>query len=107
MFAKGYDPKRNMGGRPKKARNKTTVEIQNALTKILEGEVEYVGEVLSNLRLTDPKEYLKFTLKMSEFILPRRSTINANIEGEIGVKLNKIEVQILNNEIKNKDDESI
>ena len=98
MFKPGPDPRRNNKGRPKKAKNKSVIEIQNALTNILEGQIDSVLAVLENLKQTNPSEYLKYTLKLSEFVLPRRSTINANLEGEVGVKLNKIEVEVVKNE---------
>lgn len=62
----------NPTGRPKGSLNRTTVELKEAIKKVVDSELSNTKKYLSQL---EPKERLDFLVKILPYILPKQNQI--------------------------------
>ncbi len=62
----------NPSGKPRGAKNRTTIEVKQALQKIVDKELDQVDKYLKQL---EPKERLDFLIKLLPYVTPKQSEI--------------------------------
>ena len=80
------------GGRKQGIPNKSTKQIRELLTSILQEEIERIPELFD--AITDPKRRLDALAKLLPFIAPKMQSIKEEQEDEN--QISKIEVEIIN-----------
>ena len=80
------------GGRKQGIPNKSTKQIRELLTSVLQEEIERIPEYFNTI--TDPKQRLDALAKLLPFIAPKMQSIKEVKEDEN--QINKIEVEIIN-----------
>lgn len=86
-FEKGYDPNRNLNGRPKGAANRITAELREAFAMLLENNLEQYEIWLAQVAADDPAKALDLAMKISERFVPMLS--RQEITGKDGEDLFK------------------
>ncbi len=66
-FTKGYDPKRNIKGRPKGAKNRTTEQLRQLLLDFVNDNIEDLQASFDKL---DHKDKLIFLERILKYVLP-------------------------------------
>jgi len=81
-FAEGNE------GRPKGIPNKTTTEIREAFSELLQGNLEQLKVDIASL---EPKERVKLLLDMAQFVVPKLRSIDlqSDIEETITIDFNE------------------
>lgn len=80
------------GGRKQGIPNKSTKQIREQLTSVLQEEIERAPELFN--AITDPKQRLDALAKLLPFIAPKMQSIKEVKEDEN--QISKIEVEIIN-----------
>lgn len=89
------------GGRQKGTPNKVTKAVRGTLVKFINRNMRTIQSDFDKL---DPKDRLTLLEKFLPYILPKQSTIKAEISDLTEDELNSVATRILN-EIKSNDDE--
>jgi hypothetical protein len=92
-FVKGQSG--NPKGRVKGTPNKTTAEIKEIITRIVGNQLEHIEKDLDKIRKSDPAEAMRLSQKFIEYVLPKQSKID--LEGELTHKVEKVVIEIKNN----------
>lgn len=58
-------------GRPKNSVNRSTKEIRDLFSNLLQCNLDYVQESLDIIRVNQPQKYIELLLKLSEYVLPK------------------------------------
>lgn len=74
-FIKGSPPG---PGRPAGSPEKVTKNAREILVKILDNQMEYVGEALDRLREKDEGEYVNTIARLLNFIIPKKTEQDVN-----------------------------
>ena len=76
-FKKGDDPNRG-GGRPPGRENKVTAEIRQAYADLIHGNLDNITMWLQDVAERDPQKAIDLLIKLSPFVLPKKTEINAS-----------------------------
>ncbi len=82
----------NPSGRPKGSANKTTNNIREAFTKLVEDNLENMTLWLSDVAADSPKEALDIINKMAEYTTPKLARVENKIETDEEINEVKIEI---------------
>lgn len=85
----------NPNGRKKGTPNKTTAELKEIITRIVGNQLEHIEKDLEKIRKTDPAEAMRLSSKFIDYVLPKQTKME--IEGELKHKVDKVVIQIKNN----------
>lgn len=69
--------KKKFGGRAKGTPNKTTAELRERFTSILESNIETIQNDLNSL---EPKDRIKTLLEISKFVIPTLKAVENKID---------------------------
>lgn len=86
-FQPGYDPNRNLSGRPKGSPNKITEEIKEAFALVLENRLPDLERWLMQVSHDDPAKAIDLLIKLSNRFLPELA--RTEITGKDGEDLFK------------------
>ena len=75
-------PRKNKGGRPKGALNRTTASVRETIARVAERRAEDVERWLIGVAANDPAKALDLYLRMIEYHIPKLS--RAEVTGEDG-----------------------
>jgi hypothetical protein len=81
-------------GRPRGALNRSTEQAKLAVARLANQGLDALREDLEKIRKEDPLEAAKIYLKLLEYIVPKKQTIE--LSGEINQKIQQISVNIQN-----------
>lgn len=103
---KGPEDGRNLNGRPKGARNKTTNAIREAYQNLVELNLENMSGWIAQIAADDPNKAMDTMIKLSEYIIPKlaRQELTGN-DGEDLFKNVKFEFGPDVNDDKERDNE--
>lgn len=79
-------------GRPAGALNRSTEQAKLAIARIANGGLDVLREDLERIRKTDPIEAAKLYLRLLEYIVPKKSSIE--MKAEIDQRIQQISVNI-------------
>jgi hypothetical protein len=79
-------------GRPAGALNRSTEQAKLAIARIANGGLDVLKEDLERIRKTDPIEAAKLYLRLLEYIVPKKSSIE--MKAEIDQRIQQISVNI-------------
>jgi hypothetical protein len=68
----------NPNGRPKGTENKVTKEIREAYANLIHGNLDNITEWLQRVAARDPQRAIDLLIKLSPFVLPKKTEINAS-----------------------------
>lgn len=74
-FEKG---RKKTGGKKKGTPNKTTAEIREILTGIIQNEIPHVEKALLSLRQDNESAYIDKVQKLMEYVLPKKRDITSD-----------------------------
>ncbi|MCK9308682.1 MAG: DUF5681 domain-containing protein [Candidatus Cloacimonetes bacterium] len=83
MFQKGVSG--NPNGRPKGGSNKDTIAIKKAYTALLTNNVPKVQRWLDRVAADDPAKALDFLIKLSPFVVPKKTENDITLENPINI----------------------
>jgi len=69
-FEKGYDPNRNVNGRPKGSANKISEELRESFAQMLENNMDQFEQWIARVAETDPAKAMDLYIKVSERFIP-------------------------------------
>jgi hypothetical protein len=87
MFKKGESG--NPNGRPKGGTNASTEKIKLAYTQLLEGNLDKIQTWLNQTAAEDPARALDFLIKLSPFVVPKKSEQDISIDTPIQIVIPK------------------
>ena len=90
-FQKG-DTNINRSGRKRGVMNRSTEQAKLAIVRLANKGLDNISEDLDKIRKTDPIEAAKIYLKLLEYIVPKKASIE--LSGEIHQKIQQISVII-------------
>ncbi len=73
-----FKPGHNAGGRPPNAENKVNRNIKEAYQNLIESNLDNLSEWLKRTAEQNPKQALEVILRLSEFVLPKRTNMTLN-----------------------------
>jgi len=79
-------------GRPPGQLNRSTEQAKLAIARIANGGLDVLREDLERIRKTDPIEAAKLYLRLLEYIVPKKSSIE--MKAEIDQRIQQISVNI-------------
>lgn len=79
-------------GRPKGAINRSTEQAKLAISRIANEGIDILREDLQRIRKSDPLEAAKIYIRLLEFIVPKKSSVD--IKGEIDQRIHQISINI-------------
>jgi hypothetical protein len=79
-------------GRPPGQLNRSTEQAKLAIARIANGGLDVLKEDLERIRKTDPIEAAKLYLRLLEYIVPKKSSIE--MKAEIDQRIQQISVNI-------------
>jgi hypothetical protein len=88
-FAKGN---KLSNGRPKGAINRSTEQAKLAVARLANSGLDALREDLEKIRKNDPLEAAKIYLKLLEYIVPKKTSVE--LTGEINQRIQQISVNI-------------
>lgn len=83
MFQKGQSG--NPEGRKKGALGKSTIRIKEFYVDLLEGNLQNIQLWLNQTASEDPAKALDFLLKLSPFVIPKKSETDITLENPIKI----------------------
>ena len=83
MFKKGESG--NPAGRPKGSISASTEKIKLAYTQLIEGNLESIQGWLNQTAAEDPARALDFLIKLSPFVVPKKSEQDITIDNPIQI----------------------
>ena len=75
----------NLGGRPKGAEGKTTAKIKEYYLDLLDNNLENIQRWLNQTAQEDPAKALDFLLKLSPFVIPKKSETDLHIDNPLQI----------------------
>ena len=91
-MARGRKPgSQKTGGRKKGVKNKATVDariIKSSIADFVSGEQANFYEALKAQRLLRPSEYIKNMLTLFEFVYPKQSRVDHNVDSGVLINVN-------------------
>jgi len=90
-FVKG-DNRINKSGRPNGALNRSTEQAKLAVARLANQGLDALREDIEKIRKNDPIEAAKIYLKLLEYIVPKKASIE--LSGEINQRIQQISVNI-------------
>lgn len=82
-FKKGQSG--NPDGRPKGTTNATTERVKQFYLELLNGNLDNIQLWLSQTASEDPARALDFLLKLSPFVIPKKTETDLNIENPLKI----------------------
>lgn len=79
-------------GRPSGALNRSTEQAKLAISRIANEGIDVLREDLQKIRKSDPLEAAKIYIRLLEFIVPKKSSID--VRGEIDQRIHQISINI-------------
>ena len=79
-------------GRPKGSINRTTEQAKLAISRIANYGLENFKEDLDRIRKENPVEAAKLSIRLLEFIVPKKTSVD--IKGEIDQRIQQISINI-------------
>jgi hypothetical protein len=67
-------------GRPPGAKNKVSEEIRKSFNLLIEDNIPNLSIWLAEVAQSDPKAALEIVIKMSEFVLPKLSRVQQEVD---------------------------
>jgi hypothetical protein len=83
MFKKGQSG--NPNGRPKGATNASTERIKQAYSDLIEGNLDKIQGWLNETAQTDPARALDFLVKLSPFVVPKKTETDISLDNPIQI----------------------
>lgn len=77
----------NPKGRPKGKLSKMTVEIKEAYTALIHGNIDSLMDMLNRVARQDPARALEILIKISPFVIPKKMEQDITIENPIKIIL--------------------
>lgn len=87
-----FKPGNKLGGRKTGALNRSTEQAKLAISRIANDGIDILREDLEKIRKTDPLEAAKIYIRLLEFIVPKKSSVD--IKGQIDQRIHQISVNI-------------
>ena len=75
----------NPNGRKNGSINKSTEQIKRAYTELVEGNLDNIQEWLNRVATTDPKGALDFLIKLSPFVIPKKTETDITIDNPLKI----------------------
>lgn len=75
----------NPNGRPKGATSATTDKIKSFYIELLNGNLENIQEWLNQTAANDPAKALDFLLRLSPFVIPKKTESDITIENPLKI----------------------
>ena len=75
----------NPNGRPKGATNKATMKIKDAYADLINNNLERIQGWLDQVASDDPKNALDFLIKLSPFVVPRKTETDMTLESPLKI----------------------
>lgn len=88
----GFKPGNKLGGRKVGALNRSTEQAKLAISRIANDGIDILREDLEKIRKTDPLEAAKIYIRLLEFIVPKKTSVD--IKGQIDQRIHQISVNI-------------
>jgi hypothetical protein len=88
----GFQKGNKLGGRKSGALNRSTEQAKLAISRIANDGIDILREDLEKIRKTDPLEAAKIYIRLLEFIVPKKSSVD--IKGQIDQRIHQISVNI-------------
>jgi hypothetical protein len=82
-FVKGYSG--NPNGRPVGSKNVSTARVKEFYLELLEGNLENIQNWLNQTAAEDPKGALDFLIKLSPFVIPKKSETDMTIDSPLNI----------------------
>jgi hypothetical protein len=82
-FKKGQSG--NPNGRPPGGHNKDTLAIKKAYTELLTNNIPKVQRWLDRVAVDDPSKALDFLIKLSPFVVPKKTEADLTIDNPIKI----------------------
>lgn len=79
-------------GRPKNSLNRTTEQAKLSISRIANYGLENFKEDLDRIREKDPIEAAKLSIRLLEFIVPKKSSVD--VRAEIDQRIHQITVNV-------------
>lgn len=83
MFQKGQSGYPQ--GRAKGSKNHTTDKIKLHYTNLIDGNLHQIQDWLNRVAETDPRGALDFLIKLSPFVIPKKTESDITIESPINI----------------------
>lgn len=65
----------NPNGRPRGSLNKRNIELEQRITDLIEGEIDFVKKGLKELRTNDVRSYIKAIIDLLPYALHKKGTV--------------------------------
>jgi len=75
----------NPTGRQAGSTNKSTEQIKRAYTDLVEGNLNNIQDWLNRVAEVDPKGALDFLIKLSPFVIPKKTETDITIENPLKI----------------------
>jgi hypothetical protein len=75
----------NPYGRPIGAKNKSTSKVKDFYLELLEGNLENIQSWLNQTAAEDPKGALDFLIKLSPFVIPKKTETDMTIDAPLNI----------------------
>ena len=75
----------NPEGRPAGTPNKATTEIKEAYVNLIHGNLGEIQGWLNRVAQKDPAKAIDLLLRLSPFVLPKKSEVDMNLENPIQI----------------------
>lgn len=75
----------NPNGRPKGVPNASTESIKRYYMELLDGNLENIQDWLDRVAETDPKGALDFLIKLSPFVVPKKTETDLTVESPLKI----------------------
>ena len=83
MFQKGQSG--NPNGRPKGSENVASAKIKKAYAQLVEGNLDRIQGWLDEVAADSPKEALDFLIKLSPFVIPKKTESDVTVDSPIKI----------------------